>query len=626
MEDSEGSDAVLGDGHGHTESSKQDVSMLQGEWHASSDMKQSHGPSQLGHSGREPAAARPSSAAMTLLSGSAVDRSRPTVVSGIASSMLERNGSSSSPNPSASSSASSTNTISQRMSSSRARDSSSATSSSLALNVNKSRDSLQTNSTASLAVETVLPSPRGHSEPRQSSHPPISQLSSSHGSGSGNAHNGGGLLHPLRMSTRPSTKRASSFSPGLVVSPQGYGAPHTTPSSPLHSPVYSPSLRPDYRSGSIDLTSATAQASSISLPISGDEVLHHKLEELVRKTSISDQHHQHGLLPDTSSIDASSANASTSQLPSHLHRLSTSFQARDGYEAEREQDSEVATSDPSQPSSLTSDLQADLPSILPSASRSPRAQHSSANGPYSRKYQNQPQPPLRLSPHKPEPGGSREYSGSSNDHPDAKDFALDEQTDPDLDTGTDLASDAGNTTWDVRETDKLRSAKDKYGRRMINQYARVAELGKGVHGKVWLCEDTETQEFYAIKSVNREDRRNKSLKRSQAEAQARAKAQELEDEAELVEQRRSERERNPNASFDEEMQLSDPIPQLSEKELAQKRTAIVRKTMMDEKVKQEIAIMKRIHHPNVVQLREVIDDIRSKKIFMGKSNYLLPMV
>lgn len=163
------------------------------------------------------------------------------------------------------------------------------------------------------------------------------------------------------------------------------------------------------------------------------------------------------------------------------------------------------------------------------------------------------------------------------------------------------------------------------------RYARVAELGKGVHGKVWLCEDTDTGEFFAIKSVNREDRRNRSLKREQAEAQAKARAQALEDEAELREeeerQRRKQRERanNPNASFDEEMQLNESFDvdehsdskAIANKELARQKSAI-RKTMMDEKVKQEIAIMKRIHHPNVVQLREVIDDIRSKKIFMGK--------
>ncbi len=38
----------------------------------------------------------------------------------------------------------------------------------------------------------------------------------------------------------------------------------------------------------------------------------------------------------------------------------------------------------------------------------------------------------------------------------------------------------------------------------------------------------------------------------------------------------------------------------------------------DQKVKREIAIMKKCSHQNVVQLKEVIDDPQSKKIFMGE--------
>ena len=37
----------------------------------------------------------------------------------------------------------------------------------------------------------------------------------------------------------------------------------------------------------------------------------------------------------------------------------------------------------------------------------------------------------------------------------------------------------------------------------------------------------------------------------------------------------------------------------------------------DDKVKREVAIMKRLNHPNVVRLKEVIDDAKSKKVFMG---------
>lgn len=75
-----------------------------------------------------------------------------------------------------------------------------------------------------------------------------------------------------------------------------------------------------------------------------------------------------------------------------------------------------------------------------------------------------------------------------------------------------------------------------------------------------------------------------------------------------------QQQRDPNATFDEEMQLNaSPQHDVVRKKSSAKRRPIV----MDEKVKQEIAIMKRCHHPHVVKLREVIDDQRSKKIFIG---------
>ncbi|KPV76412.1 uncharacterized protein RHOBADRAFT_3235, partial [Rhodotorula graminis WP1] len=36
----------------------------------------------------------------------------------------------------------------------------------------------------------------------------------------------------------------------------------------------------------------------------------------------------------------------------------------------------------------------------------------------------------------------------------------------------------------------------------------------------------------------------------------------------------------------------------------------------DDKVKREVAIMKRLDHPNIVRLKEVIDDVKSRKVFM----------
>lgn len=180
-----------------------------------------------------------------------------------------------------------------------------------------------------------------------------------------------------------------------------------------------------------------------------------------------------------------------------------------------------------------------------------------------------------------------------------------------------------------------------------------------MHGRVWLCEDTDTREFFAIKSVNRENRKNKSLKRSQAEAAEATRRQrfaqgqnddlysndyyygENNEEVSAATNSTAPQSENDEASppqalprsleghqrtqreiensFDEKMQLNSPPKSEFDRPLqGYKKRPIV----MDEKVKQEIAIMKRVHHPNVVQLREVIDDRRSKKIFMGASSAL----
>jgi serine/threonine protein kinase len=194
-----------------------------------------------------------------------------------------------------------------------------------------------------------------------------------------------------------------------------------------------------------------------------------------------------------------------------------------------------------------------------------------------------------------------------------------------------------------------------------------------VHGRVWLCEDTETGDFYAIKCVNRENRKTiKSLKRSQAEAEAarrRVYGLPEHDEEELGgspkgsrEELRSSRapshgrksatsldrqgqnrggpgkssehlerhEDGGDRSFDAQNGL-DHDHDANDDSLAslQRRLSEQRKKrpiVMDEKVKQEIAIMKRCHHEHVVQLREVIDDRRSKKIFMGERRSQLPRI
>ncbi|KAF4994936.1 hypothetical protein FGRMN_5486 [Fusarium graminum] len=107
----------------------------------------------------------------------------------------------------------------------------------------------------------------------------------------------------------------------------------------------------------------------------------------------------------------------------------------------------------------------------------------------------------------------------------------------------------------VRETHKaLIDSNTATGRKLINQYEVIEEIGRGMHGKVKLARNLETGENVAIKI----------------------------------------------------------IPRFSKKRRLGKVTA---KSPQD-KTKKEIAILKKIRHPNVVALLEVIDDPELKKIYM----------
>lgn len=91
------------------------------------------------------------------------------------------------------------------------------------------------------------------------------------------------------------------------------------------------------------------------------------------------------------------------------------------------------------------------------------------------------------------------------------------------------------------------------GRKLINQYEIIDEIGRGVHGKVKLARSLETGNFVAIKIIQR----------------------------------------------------------------FSKKRRLGRVTVSPEdKTKREIAILKKIRHPNVVGLLEVIDDPELKKIYM----------
>lgn len=220
-----------------------------------------------------------------------------------------------------------------------------------------------------------------------------------------------------------------------------------------------------------------------------------------------------------------------------------------------------------------------------------------------------------------------------------------------------IGSTRSQRTPHVLETHRLDIQTHTSGRRMVNQYLIEGELGRGVHGKVRLARDLETGERVAVKIVEREARkrlgaglgllhrnnRNKdpfrlsgpghddrqigeSVERAQQgcdspqddTGSASATVKGVPSTASTQFAPLPAVPRSPPASaLGSQTRLGQSDKEAErrrEKEREKARKALLWTT--DQKVRREVAIMKKCSHQNVVQLKEVIDDPQSKKIFM----------
>ncbi|PWN22378.1 kinase-like protein [Microstroma glucosiphilum] len=216
----------------------------------------------------------------------------------------------------------------------------------------------------------------------------------------------------------------------------------------------------------------------------------------------------------------------------------------------------------------------------------------------------------------------------------------------------------------VLETNHLQLQTHVSGRRMINQYIMDKQIGSGQHGKVRLARDTETGERVAIKIVEREGKRRlgaltgawqgQKSTRDNLAALAAPKAESPDiasagnkkaidfasDTAPPQGTDNTGAEQIPGPSgtgspgspsamspyaaarygrWGEGHPSRPTYADLEVQRQREKEAAKARKAQMwttDQKVKREIAILKKCNHENVVKLKEVIDDPQSKKIFM----------
>lgn len=145
---------------------------------------------------------------------------------------------------------------------------------------------------------------------------------------------------------------------------------------------------------------------------------------------------------------------------------------------------------------------------------------------------------------------------------------------------------------------------------MVNQYVRLKTIGQGSHGKVWLCAEPTLRE-------SDEDELDARDEEDDAEASARRKGK--------AAQVRGERWEDEIDSGDVRYCAIKSVAREGTGRGKSLRAAKGRKASSqgsagigaDDKIKREVAIMKRLDHPNIVRLKEVIDDVKSKKVFMG---------
>ncbi|GAA5884426.1 hypothetical protein JCM6882_005247 [Rhodosporidiobolus microsporus] len=169
----------------------------------------------------------------------------------------------------------------------------------------------------------------------------------------------------------------------------------------------------------------------------------------------------------------------------------------------------------------------------------------------------------------------------------------------------------------------LSASLDAKGRRMVNQYVRLKTIGQGSHGKVWLCAEP----------VIREEDEEEEDEGEEGEEGERGEEEGAEEGAQDDGRARRRRRRTPSERWEDDIN-SGRMKLCAIKSVARDGPGAKSKSLRlakqgrkassqgsggigsDDKVKREVAIMKRLDHPNIVRLKEVIDDAKSKKVFM----------
>lgn len=167
-----------------------------------------------------------------------------------------------------------------------------------------------------------------------------------------------------------------------------------------------------------------------------------------------------------------------------------------------------------------------------------------------------------------------------------------------------LADSRRPSTGSVKETSRLVKEKDyRTGNKIINHYMVIREIGRGVHGKVKLCLDLETNILFALKRVEKNSKKNRFYMAYRRHSLQRKRELSISKSSDALDEKgvpigtSSSIDNFNNINNDYNSDFTVLNPQL-------------------ERIKREIEILKKCHHDNIVSLMEVIDDPTSEKIYL----------
>ncbi|GLI58969.1 hypothetical protein VaNZ11_000756 [Volvox africanus] len=164
----------------------------------------------------------------------------------------------------------------------------------------------------------------------------------------------------------------------------------------------------------------------------------------------------------------------------------------------------------------------------------------------------------------------------------------------------------------AKETNKLEFVRDASGATVINQYVVVKTLGRGAFGKVKLCLNTLDGQLYAVKMINRAHLL-RQLQKPARPLRRRAPPprntsdtglMDMHHRAQASDGNLSISHTNLNSNFGNAAQVAAPA------------RASMDDTSPLAAIMREIAVMKKVDHPHVVRLHEVIDPPGSSYLMM----------